>query len=72
MIYVKETLNVRVIKMDLSWWYYPSSASDSTYKVWFLGLFAASLTTGIAHPCPILLIVSPPASRAVSALQEIY
>lgn len=72
MIYVKETIHVRVIEMDLSLWYYPSSASDRTYRVWFLGLFAVSLTIGITHPCPILLIVSPPASRAVSAPQEIY
>lgn len=40
MIYVKETIHVRVIEMDLSLWYYPSSASDKTYRVWFLGLFA--------------------------------
>lgn len=58
MIYGKETLHVRVIKMDLSWWCH-LLLHQTALTVWFLGLLAASLTIGITHPGPILFKVSP-------------
>lgn len=37
MIYVKETLHVRVIKMDLSWWYHLLLRQTALTKFGFLG-----------------------------------